>query len=140
MLRDSWEPQGCVFGGFAPDWTPLGLAWSRSSPGFPVAGVPRWPQPWVHTGGGPEQLCVWEVSTSEIPSRQASSPGWASCRGRQQMSGEAGKARLSHAHRLPSGQQEGAGRAPETCLGLGQPFAWAGSQSGGWGLGRQSCP
>lgn len=36
------------------------------------------------------------------------------------------------------GSRRGLGRAPETCLGPGQPLAWASSQSRGWGLGRQA--
>lgn len=48
-------------------------------------------QPWAHPGGDPKQLCVWEVSTSEIVSCQAPSLGWASHRGRQQMSGRPGE-------------------------------------------------
>lgn len=36
------------------------------------------------------------------------------------------------------GSRRGAGRAPETRLGLGQPLAWAGSQSGGWGLASRA--
>jgi hypothetical protein len=110
-----------------------------------IAPVSRWQKSlrWLGPGRTQEaalkQLCVWEVSTSEMPSRQAPSLGWASRCGRRQMSGEAGKASLPNTHRLPSGQQEEL-QSPLRRLGPGQPLAWAGSQPGGWGLGQKICP
>lgn len=128
MLGDSGEPQRCT---------------AQPPPqACHAAGRALASRRWQTSRGSPalEQLCVWEVSASETPSRQAPSPGWASRGGRRQMSGEAGEGQAPHAHRLPSGLQQGAGRAPETRLGLGQPLTRAGSQAGGWGLGQQSCP
>lgn len=89
-------------------------------------------QPWAHPGGHPKQLCVWDESTSEIASCQA--PPWGGlpavidnrCQGSQESPSPC-------AHRLPSGQQEGASKAPEMCLRLGQPLTCWGWQPA-WGL------
>lgn len=78
------------------------------------------------------------MSPSEIPSHQAPSPGWASRHGRRQMSGgRQGKARLPHAHRLPSGQQEGGSAEPlRLASGWGSrspgPAASLGAGEFGW--------
>lgn len=75
-------------------------------------------QPWAHPGGHPKQLCVWDESTSEIASCQA--PPWGGLPAAVDSRCQGGRESPAPcAHRLPSGQQEGASKAPEMCLGPG---------------------
>lgn len=144
MCQDSWEPQrGVSVRGLPPLRSPfLGpVAEQVTAPASRWLYPPCGPDPGHTQEVALKQLCVWEVSTSEIPSCQAPSPGWASRRGRRQMSGRGRGRPASPTHTgCHLGSRRGAGRAPETRLRPGQPLAWASSQSGGWGLGRQSCP
>lgn len=89
-------------------------------------------QPWAHPGGHPKQLCVWDESTSEIASCQA--PPWGGLPAAVDSRCQGGRESPAPcAHRLPSGQQEGASKAPEMCLGPGQPLTCWGWQPA-WGL------
>ena len=98
--------------------------------------------PWAYTGGGPEAaVCLGgEPFRDPLPPGalpRVGFPPWQTTdvRGRQ------GKARLPHAHRLPSGRQEG-GPAEPLRLALGQgsrlpgPAASLGAGEFGW----QNCP
>lgn len=136
-LRLSCTPERCECAATFPTAELLPQAHHGGhSPGFLVTRVQGSPGPGHTQEVVLRQLCVWEVSTSEISSRQAPSPGWASCRGRRQMSGETGAGQGSPTHTgCHLGSRRGDGRALETRLGPGQPLAWAGSQAGGWGPG-----
>lgn len=98
-------------------------------------------QPWAHPGGHPKQLCVWDGSTSEIASCQA--PPWGGLPAAVDNRCQGGRESPAPcAHRLPSGQQEGARKAPPRCASGrdSRSLAGAGSQPGGWRCGQQSCP
>lgn len=99
---------------------------------LPVAAVPMAAQPCAHPGGHPKQLCVWDESTSEIASCQA--PPWGGLPAAVDNRCQGGRESPAPcAHRLPSGQQEGASKAPEMCLRPGQPLTCWGWQPA-WGL------
>ena len=98
--------------------------------------------PWAYTGGGPEAA----VCLGSEPFRDPLPPGalprvgfppWQTT----DVRGEAGEGQAPP--RTPAAiwaAGEGPGRAPETRLRPGQPLAWAGSQSGGWGVWLAELP
>lgn len=98
--------------------------------------------PWAYTGGGPEAaVCLGgEPFRDPLPPGalpRVGFPPWQTT----DVSGEAGEGQAPP--RTPAAiwaAGGGPGRAPETRLGPGQPLAWAGSQSGGWGVWLAELP
>lgn len=101
--------------GTPPAAEPLPRACRRAghSPGLPVAVSSMWSGPWAHTGGGPEAaVCLGgehfrdPLLPGTLP--RVGFPPWQTTDVRERQ----GKASLPHAHRLPSGQQEGGRQSP----------------------------
>lgn len=99
------NPRGVRVCGALPIAEPLPTA---HGPHLPQQESTRWSRPWAPTGGGPEAA----VCLGGEPFRDPLPPGalprvgflpWQTT----DVGGRQGKARLPHAHRLPSGQQEG---------------------------------